>query len=54
MQLLEGFKEKIRYWKLREEALDCVFWRIRFARNYGPVARGTTVVDEGIRKPKAL
>jgi hypothetical protein len=42
MQLLEGFKETIRYWELREEALDCAVWRIRFARRYGPVARGTT------------
>jgi len=42
MQLLEGFKETIKYWELREEALDCAVWRTRFARSYGPVATGTT------------
>jgi len=41
MQLLEGFKETIRYWELREEALDCAVRRTSFARSYGPVARGT-------------
>jgi hypothetical protein len=42
MQLLEGFKGTISYWELREKALDCAVWGIRFARSYGPVARGTT------------
>jgi hypothetical protein len=41
MQLLERFKETIRYWKLREEVPDCAVRRTRFARSYGPVARGT-------------
>jgi hypothetical protein len=35
-QLLDGLKEKRRYWKLKEEALD------RFGRGYGPVVRQTT------------
>ena len=42
MQLLEGFKETIRCWELREEALDCAVWRTRFARSYLPVAREAT------------
>jgi hypothetical protein len=41
-QLLDDFKEKRRYWKLIEEALDLTLWRIRFGRDYGPVVRQTT------------
>jgi hypothetical protein len=33
-QLLDDLKEKRRYWKLKEEALDRVLWRIRFGRGY--------------------
>jgi hypothetical protein len=40
--LLDDFKEKRRYWKLKEEALDCTLWRTRFGRGYGPVVRQTT------------
>jgi hypothetical protein len=40
-QLLDDLKEKRRYWKLKEEALDCTVWRIRFVRGYGPVVRQT-------------
>jgi hypothetical protein len=40
-QLLDEFKEKIRYWKLKEEALDGTLWRTRCRRGYGPVARLT-------------
>jgi hypothetical protein len=29
-QLLDELKEKIRYWKLKEEALDRTLWRTRF------------------------
>jgi hypothetical protein len=29
-QLLDGLKEKRRYWKLKEEALDRTQWRTRF------------------------
>jgi hypothetical protein len=36
-QLLDDSKEKRGYWKLKEEALDRIVWRIRFARGYGPV-----------------
>jgi hypothetical protein len=41
-QLLDDFKEKRRYWKLKEEALDRTLWRSRFRRGYGPVVRQTT------------
>jgi hypothetical protein len=40
-QLLDDFKEKRRYWKLKEEALDRILWRTRFGRGYGPVVRQT-------------
>jgi hypothetical protein len=29
-QLLDDLKEKRRYWKLKEEALDRTLWRTRF------------------------
>jgi hypothetical protein len=41
-QLLDNLKEKKRYWKLKEEALDRTLWRTRFGRGYGPVVRQTT------------
>jgi hypothetical protein len=41
-QLLDGLKEKRRYWKLKEEALDHTLWRTRFGRGYGTVVRQTT------------
>jgi hypothetical protein len=41
-QILNDLKEKIRYWKLKEEALDRTLWRTCFARGYGPVVRQTT------------
>jgi hypothetical protein len=34
-QLLDYLKEKRRYCKLKEEALDRTLWRIRFGRGYG-------------------
>jgi hypothetical protein len=40
-QLLDALKEKRRYWKLKEEALDRTLWRTRFGRGYGPVVRQT-------------
>jgi hypothetical protein len=40
-QLLYDLKEKRRYWKLKEEALDHILWRTRFGRGYGPVVRQT-------------
>jgi hypothetical protein len=36
-QLLGDLKEKKRYLKLKEEALDRTLWRTRFGRGYGPV-----------------
>jgi hypothetical protein len=41
-QLLDDVKEKKRYWKLKEEALDRTVWRTRSGRGYGPVVRQTT------------
>jgi hypothetical protein len=41
-QLLDDLKEKRRYWKLKEEALDRIMWRTPFGRGYGPVVRQTT------------
>jgi len=41
-QLLHVLKENIRQWNLKEESLDRTFWRTRFGRGYGPVARQTT------------
>jgi hypothetical protein len=40
-QLLDELKDKRRYWKLKEEALDRTLWRTRFGRGYGPVVRQT-------------
>jgi hypothetical protein len=40
-QLLDDFKEKRSYWKLKEEALDRFLWRTLFGRGYGPVVRQT-------------
>jgi hypothetical protein len=41
-RLLVDLKEKRRYWKLKEEALDRTLLRTRFGRGYGPVVRQTT------------
>jgi hypothetical protein len=41
-QLLDDLKEKKRYCKLNEEALDRTLWRTRFGRGCGPVVRQTT------------
>jgi hypothetical protein len=40
-QLLDALKEKRRYWKLKEEAIDRTMWRTHFGRGYGPVVRQT-------------
>jgi hypothetical protein len=40
-QLLDDLKDKRRYWKLKEEALDRTVWRTHFGRGYGPVVRQT-------------
>jgi hypothetical protein len=40
-QLLDDLKEKRRYWKLKEEAIDRTMWRTRFGRSYGLVVRQT-------------
>jgi hypothetical protein len=41
-QLLDDLKEKRRYWKLKEDALDRKLWGTRFGKDYGPVVRQTT------------
>jgi hypothetical protein len=38
-KLLDDLKEKRRYWKLKEEALDRTLWRTRFGRG---IVRQTT------------
>jgi hypothetical protein len=40
-QLLDDLKEKRRYWKLKELALDRTLWITHFERGYGPVVRQT-------------
>jgi hypothetical protein len=40
-QLLDDLKEKRRYWKLKEEALDRTLWRTHFGKDSGPVIRET-------------
>jgi hypothetical protein len=41
-QLLDDLKEKRRYHKLKEEALDRTLWRTGFGRGFEPVVRQTT------------
>jgi len=41
-QLLDDLKGKDRILELKEEALDCTWWRICFGRGYGPLIRQTT------------
>jgi len=36
-QLLDDLKEKRRYWKLKQEALDRTLCRFRLGRGYRPV-----------------
>ena len=38
-QLLDVVKEKRRYWKMKEEALDRTLWRTVFGRDFGAVVR---------------
>jgi hypothetical protein len=40
-KLLNDHKEKNRFCKLKEEALDHTMWRSRFGRGYGPIVRQT-------------
>jgi hypothetical protein len=40
--LMDDLKEKRKYCKLKEEALDRTVWRTRFGRVYGPVVREIT------------
>jgi hypothetical protein len=47
-QLLDDLKEKTRYWKSKEEALDRTLWRTRVGRGYGRVVRQTTEIMNGL------
>jgi hypothetical protein len=38
-RLLNNIKSKRRYCNLKEKALVCALWRIRFGRGYGPVVK---------------
>jgi len=37
-KLPDNLKKKQCYWILKEEVLDCTFWRSGFGRSYGTVA----------------
>jgi hypothetical protein len=50
-QLLDVLKERRRYWKLKEEALDRTLWRSRFGRGYRPVVRQTTELMNWVKRP---
>jgi hypothetical protein len=41
-KLIIDLKEKIGYWKLKEETLEHALWRSRFGRCYGLDVRQTT------------
>jgi hypothetical protein len=41
-KLLDKLKERKEYSHLKEEALDCTMWRVRFGRGFDPVVRQTT------------
>jgi len=43
MQLLNGFKEKGEYFKLKREAPNHTQWGTSFGRGYEPVVRQTNV-----------
>jgi hypothetical protein len=45
-QLLDGLKENISYWKLKEEALDCLIWRTGLETGSGPVVQATKYMDD--------
>jgi len=40
-QLLDDFKEKRGYWKIKEVALSRNLWKTRFGRVHEPVVRET-------------
>jgi len=41
-QLLDDLKDKIRYCKLKDEALEDTLWKTRFGRSCEPVVRQTS------------
>ena len=41
-------KEKRRYWKLKEEALDRTLWRTCLSRSFVSVVRQTTALSEPV------
>jgi hypothetical protein len=41
-QLLNDVREKVGYWKLKEEAIDRTLWRTRCGGGYEPVVRQTS------------
>jgi hypothetical protein len=38
-KLLDGLKERIGYFHLKEETLDLTVWRARFGRGFGAVVK---------------
>jgi hypothetical protein len=43
---MNDLKQTIKYWKLKDEALDRTLWRTGFGRGYGPVVRQTARMNE--------
>ena len=46
--LLDDLKDKIEYWKLKEETLERALWRTCFGRGYGPIIRQPTIHTEDV------
>jgi hypothetical protein len=42
MQLIYVLKEKRGYWKMKEEPVDRILWKIRLERNFGPAVKQNT------------
>jgi len=38
-QLFDNLKKKVRYWNLKEKALELILWRNHFGRGHGSVVR---------------
>jgi hypothetical protein len=52
-QLLGDVKERLRYWKLKEEALDRTLHRTRVGRRHGPAVTDYGVMMTSLKKQTA-
>jgi hypothetical protein len=50
---MDDVKEKRRYWKLEEEAVDRTLWRTCFGRVYGPVVESATELINSLINTKS-